>query len=159
LIQHQEWNSIEIMPSFNLNIPFHYNKLLPSIRGHPMFQNQYVSFLSFISLSYTIYMLHGNTHMRLFHNMRLKPCLNLSCIHIACFHHVDNQCHILCLVIYMLQPAHMLNKDIRSLIQLSINTPKPTKGLDVFQFGPLNYPNFHRYPQSRSCVGPTTKTY
>jgi hypothetical protein len=33
----------------------------------------------------------------------------------------------------MLQPAHMLNKDIRSLILLSINTPKPTKGLDVFQ--------------------------
>jgi hypothetical protein len=26
----------------------------------------------------------------------------------------------------------MLNKDIRSLIELSINTPKPTKGLDVF---------------------------
>jgi hypothetical protein len=149
LIQHQEWNSIVIMPSFNLNIPFYYNKLLPSIRGHPMFQNQYASFLSFISLSYTMYMLHGNTHIKYhdihhwvnpFHNMRLKPCLkiNLSCILIACFLNVDNQCHILCLVIYMLQPAHMLNKNIRSLIKLSINTTKPTKGLDVFLEGMCN---------------------
>jgi hypothetical protein len=63
-----------------------------------MFLYQCASFLTFISLSYTIYM------------------LNLSCMQIACFHHVDNQCHILCLVIYMLQSAHMLNKDIRSLI-------------------------------------------
>jgi hypothetical protein len=89
-----------------------------------MFQKQYASFLSFINLSYTIDMLHGNTHIKYhdihhlvkpFHNMRLKPCLNLSCILIACFHHADNQCHILCLVIYMLQPTHMLNKDIKSL--------------------------------------------
>jgi hypothetical protein len=29
-----------------------------------MFQNQYASFLSFISLSYTVYMLHGNTHIK-----------------------------------------------------------------------------------------------
>jgi hypothetical protein len=95
------------------------------IRGHPMFQYQYASILVFISLSYTIYMLYGITHVKNheihywvkpFHNMRLKPCLNLSCIHIACFHHVDNQCHILCFVIYMLPPAHMLNKDIRPLI-------------------------------------------
>jgi hypothetical protein len=62
---------------------------------------------------------------------------NLSCILIAYFLNVDNQCHILCLVIYMLQPAHMLNKDIRSLIYLSINTPKPTKGPDVFQSPPF----------------------
>jgi hypothetical protein len=90
-----------------------------------MFQYQCASILTFISLSYTIYMLYGIIYIKYhdihllvkpFHNVRLKPCLNLSCKHIACFHHVDDQCHILCLVIYMLLPAHMLNKDIRSLI-------------------------------------------
>jgi hypothetical protein len=52
------------MPSFYLNIPFDYNKLLPLIRDHPMFQYQYASILVFISLSYTIYMLHGITYVK-----------------------------------------------------------------------------------------------
>jgi hypothetical protein len=50
----------------------------------------------------------------------------------ACFLYVDNQCHILCLVIYMLQPAHMLNKDIRSLSSYQSIHQNPFKGLDVF---------------------------
>jgi hypothetical protein len=46
----------------------------------------------------------------------------------------------------MLQPTHVLNKDIRSLIYLSINTPKPTKGLDVFQRSPESTGGGHAGP-------------
>jgi hypothetical protein len=58
------------MPYFNLNIPFDYNKLLPSIRDHPMFQYQCASILTFISLSYTIYVLHGIIHIK-YHDIHL----------------------------------------------------------------------------------------
>jgi hypothetical protein len=69
-MHHQEWNSIEIMPSCNLNIHFVYNKLLSSIRDNQIFQYQCASTLTFISLSYTIYMPHGIKHIK-YHDIHL----------------------------------------------------------------------------------------
>jgi hypothetical protein len=48
--------------------------------------------------------------------MRQLPIPQLILYNNGLSSHIDVQYHISCFVIYMLQPAHMLNKDIRSLI-------------------------------------------